>query len=146
MADKVGFIASGEVFYILDLVDFPMKERYETGLLNNPIFVDASSVEDISIGSLYDGEFFYDAEDVQKTNPLPSDSPVEEAGDGGVVVKIVGISDEKVFMIARMADNFEGNPMKIAGLLSNPSVVDLTNFDNVEVGWTWDGESFNPPA
>jgi hypothetical protein len=33
----------------------------------------------------------------------------------------------------------------VAGLLSNPTVIEVTNNPEVIPGWTWDGNSFNPP-
>lgn len=32
-----------------------------------------------------------------------------------------------------------------AGLSSNPTVVEATNAENLEIGSTWDGESFSKP-
>lgn len=38
-------------------------------------------------------------------------------------------------------------PMWVAGMQSNPTVVDITDIpENVDYGWTYDGTTFTPPA
>lgn len=38
------------------------------------------------------------------------------------------------------------SPRMIAAWRSNPTIVEVDPDSPVEVGWTWDGENFNPPA
>jgi hypothetical protein len=58
------------------------------------------------------------------------------------------IADGDVFMRFHLSDNgAPHNAGYIAGLQSNPKVVDVTDIDlPIEQGWTYDGENFNPPA
>ncbi len=44
-------------------------------------------------------------------------------------------------------DGLVQNTGYIAGLQSNPQVIDVTDIDlPIEQGWTYDGENFNPPV
>jgi hypothetical protein len=58
------------------------------------------------------------------------------------------IADGDVFMRFYISDDgLVQNTGYIAGLQSNPQVVDVTDIDlPVEQGWTYDGENFNPPV
>lgn len=58
------------------------------------------------------------------------------------------IADGDVFMRWYLDD--EATPQSlgyVAGLQSNPTVVDVTDIDlPIEQGWTYDGETFTPPV
>jgi hypothetical protein len=58
------------------------------------------------------------------------------------------IADGDVFMRFHLNDDSAPqNAGYIAGLQSNPKVVDVTDIDlPIEQGWTYDGETFNPPV
>lgn len=143
MTDRVGFVTSDEIFYVLDLSIFPFKQRYEQGLLNNPIFVDGSNFSSATIGSPYENGAFYGDTDLLKENPL-SEQPFGFDGDDRPV-SIFGIAEGKVFMMVHMESSSLESQGIIAGLLSNPIIVDISDHPEVDVGWTWNGQSFNPP-
>lgn len=58
------------------------------------------------------------------------------------------IADGDVFMRFHLDGNAAPqNAGYIAGLQSNPQVVDVTDIDlPIEQGWTYDGNSFSPPV
>lgn len=58
------------------------------------------------------------------------------------------IADGDVFMrIYLNADAAPENAGYIAGLQSNPTIVDVTDLDlQIERGWTYDGQDFHPPV
>ncbi len=61
--------------------------------------------------------------------------------------KFVLIAEGDVFMQIQFDDEVSSPNAAawVAGLLSNPVVVDVTNQPEVVSGWTWDGNSFTAP-
>lgn len=63
------------------------------------------------------------------------------------VRKFAWIAEGDVFTILTVPEeqNPEAAARITAGMLSNPIVIETTGTD-VNEGWTWDGEKFNPPV
>jgi hypothetical protein len=142
--DKIAFLVDGEVFWVLDVDSLPFQQRYADGLMNNPSFIDATEYPGVVPFSAYkDGTFYVSKEDLDK--PIEKGDPLL-AEDGTVVKKLALVSDEKVFGVMWFGANAPGHEARLAGLMSNPTIMDITEQDEVEAGWVWDGESFNPPA
>ena len=60
--------------------------------------------------------------------------------------RFVFIAEGEVFMqLAISDDSNPRSPMWVAGLSSNPTVIDATNLPEVVPGWTYDGVNFVPP-
>jgi hypothetical protein len=143
--ERIALLASNEVFWIFNLQDnMPHKSRYVNGLLNNPVFVEATNLPGVAVGSLYDNENFYDLTDQEKTNPLQIGDPLLSE-DGSILHKMAAISNGSVFGIIWLANDLPNHLMRKAGLLSNPVAIDITVLPEVEVGWTWDGKLFVAP-
>lgn len=61
--------------------------------------------------------------------------------------KYAAIVDGDVFMTITFDDSSPVAAMQIAGFASNPTVVRVSDGqEGVDVGWTWDGTLFSPPA
>lgn len=65
------------------------------------------------------------------------------------IIRIAHIAEGDVFFVAKFdTDQLPpDSPAQriLAGLLSNPVIIETDNPD-VEVGWTYDGTTFHPPA
>lgn len=61
--------------------------------------------------------------------------------------RFVLIAEGDVFMQIQFDDEITSPNAAtwVAGLLSNPVVVDVTDQPTVVPGWVWDGNSFTPP-
>lgn len=60
--------------------------------------------------------------------------------------KFVFVIDGKVQMKLSFPEDRPDSEMKVAGLNSNPIIVEITDFnEKPSVGWTWDGLIFSPP-
>lgn len=65
--------------------------------------------------------------------------------------KFAGIVDGDVFTIFLIDSDYKGEDGEagervIAGLQSAPIFVEIPSDLNVNINWTWDGESFIPPV
>lgn len=62
--------------------------------------------------------------------------------------KFAWIAEGDVFGVFTIVEeqNPAANARITAGLLSNPIVIEVIDNDSVSEGWTWDGETFNPPV
>jgi hypothetical protein len=63
------------------------------------------------------------------------------------VRRFIFIAEGDVFMEFQFDDEITGRSATAwaAGLLSNPTIVEVTNMPDVVPGWTWDGNNFIPP-
>lgn len=67
------------------------------------------------------------------------------------IKKFAGIVDGDVFTIMSIDSAFQGQDGEageriIAGLQSAPIFVEVPSDLDVNINWTWNGESFNPPV
>jgi len=63
------------------------------------------------------------------------------------IKKFAFIVDGVVKCRLSFPDNTPDAEMKTIGLKSNPLIIETTNLEEKpQVGWTWDGDQFNPPA
>lgn len=58
------------------------------------------------------------------------------------------IAEGDVFMTISFDDSLPQTEAWVAGLASNPVVIEITNnpdIENIKGGWTWDGTNFKAP-
>ncbi len=58
------------------------------------------------------------------------------------------IAEGDVFMTISFDDTMSQTEAWVAGLASNPVIVEITNdpnIENIKGGWTWDGNLFTAP-
>ena len=131
------FVAENEVFFTFTLS--PISNGFDRmceALNNNPTFVNCTSHADASLignGWTWDGTNFNPPAQKEDTMPAVQNYIKFAIIVDGVVKGWMGIHPD--------------NTIQIAGLSSNPQVVEVTDLaDKPSVGWTWDGAAFNPPA
>lgn len=56
------------------------------------------------------------------------------------------VVDGEVFGTLHFGPAAQNYDRMVAGLSSNPTVVDATDTPSVTFGWTYDGSRFNPPS
>lgn len=140
MNRNFALIAEGDVFEVIRIAaNSPITERWYAGLSSNPLFIECTDYHVIP-GCTYDGNNFYEASDLEKNNPLPLN--IEEGNSNRVYAGIVGEDVFGTMTVLEPMDNFN---MVVAGMASNPKCIECTQNPLVDVGWTWDGQNFNPP-
>ena len=141
---QIAFLADNEEFWIFDLTPNPFKNRYLAGLLNNPVFVNTTTHASLEVGDIYDNGIFYKADDLEKNNPVQPAQGLSNA-QGNSLIYISFISNNSIFGIVQFDPDNAINNLVIPGIQSNAICIDVTANPEVEVGWTWDGQFFNPP-
>jgi hypothetical protein len=136
-------VVENDVFYKMSFSStLPIGDRWTAGLSSSPQFVEATFYSEVCVGATWVNNNFYLPEDTEKLNPL---LPANEEGQ---LVKFAAIVDEDVFGIVSFPDDFSPElvaPLR-AAFLSSPIVIECENNNPVQVGWTWDGSTFIPPA
>ena len=140
---KLAFVADNEIFFIDDIFALTYREEYEQKALSNPTIINIDNYLGLPLGSFYENGNFYDKNDLQKTTPLEN-FPINPERDfwNGFAMVFNG----EVFSTHYFNNMSPNHVPLIAGFSSNPTIFDVTDIENVDTGWTWNGESFIPPA
>ena len=146
MVDKsYVFVVENDVFYKMSFpASLPIADRWIAGLNSEPQFVECSLYLDVCVGATWYNDNFYLPEDPEKLNPL---LPIESGG-AGQGVRFAALVGEDVFGLISFPENEYPPEMSAplrAAFLSSPIVIECANNSFVDVGWTWDGSTFNPP-
>ena len=143
MDKAYAFVTNSDVFHAVVLSDtLTIGQRWITGMDSNPSWVKCNLYPSVCSGSTWDGNYFY----LPDTNtPIVED--LEDNLNGSV--KYAGIVNDIVFgSITFDIESFSPEEIQMldAGMQSDPYIVEIAPNTQVEVGWTWDGSSFNPPV
>ena len=60
--------------------------------------------------------------------------------------KFAFIAEGDVFMIMTFPEDHQKSEVWTAGLLSAPTIVDVSSVENIAPGWTWNGTDFINPG
>ena len=146
MSDKsYVFVVENDVFYKMSFpASLPIADRWIAGLNSEPQFVECSLYLDVCVGATWYNDNFYLPEDTEKLTPL---LPVESGG-AGQGVRFAALVGEDIFGLISFPESEFPPEMSAplrAAFLSSPIVVECESNNLVDVGWTWDGSTFNPP-
>ena len=137
-------VADGDVFDTLGLPeDNPTGIKWSAGLRSGLIFKKTIEYSQLRSGCLFDGENFYDPEDLEMRTPLPK-SPI----DNPDVIKYAGIVGNEVigfYTLDKTIMSEDFISMVCAGLESNPDIIEFDSSLNVQPGWIWNGTQFLSP-
>lgn len=142
MDKSYAFITGSDIFHTIILSDsVTVGQRWINGMDSNPQFIRCNMYPSLCVGATWDGSNFY----------LPgSQDPIipTEADTMGGNIKYAGIVDNTVFgMITFDIESFSSQYIEMldAAMQSEPFVVEIPNGLNVDIGWTYDGISFQQP-
>jgi hypothetical protein len=140
----IAFVVENEVCNLLHFANnHPLKDRYVNGLFSNPTFIDCSNYPSVKPGDFYINGNFYIKDDLE--NHIEESQNVFSSNDNEVT-SFAFISNNEIFGISRISSLYPGSDLVIAGMLSSPICIDASNYSEIEIGWTWDGENFLPPS
>ena len=139
---RLAFVADDEIFLIDTFFRKTTRESYEQKALSNPLIISIDDYIGLPLESLYENGLFYEKTDINKTNPYQP-FPVDPKRDlwKGFALILDGV----VFSTAYFNKHSIDHQGLIAGFSSNPKIYDVTDIENVEIGWMWNGETFIPP-
>jgi hypothetical protein len=140
---RYAFLVENEIFDI-----FPVRGNYEnetfsrwsTGFSNEPTGIDISSIPDVAIGSVWNGEGF-------DNSSLPEESVISETEPGQKKYAVIN-KEKVVFMILDLTNSslLLKDTFEAAFSTGNVIGMDITSFpEEVSHWWVWNGESFLPP-
>ena len=144
MDKSYAFVVESDVFHTISLNNsLSIGQRWMNGLESSPIFIKTNLFPQVCAGTTWDGEYFYLENDPGASlNPSTNDTL-----DGGI--KYSGIVNGIVFgSISFLPEDFsiEMIEMLDAAMQSSPVIIEIPENVPVDIGWTWDGNTFNPPA
>ena len=141
---RYAFLVENEIFDIMPIAGNYEDEvflRWSNGFLNEPTALDISGIPNVTIGSVWNGESF-------DNSSLPENSIISEVTPGEKRYAVLN-KEKVVFMILDLTDSLSQLKDSFEAAFSTGDVIgmDITSFsENVSYWWTWDGESFSPPA
>ena len=138
---KIAYVVENEVFCVDDAYGMPDRERFESGILSEDlVVVNSTDYPSLQVDSFYQDGLFYAPTDIEKTNPLPKEEPLYPQAR-----YFAHILNGVVFRIHVYSFNVPPLIPSIAAYLSGPKFYDVTNIDNIDVGWIWNGSTFVAP-
>lgn len=133
-------ISDGDVFEVIRISEnTPIAERYYAGLSSDPNFIECTGYN-VTPGYFYDNGNFYSNIDLEKNNPLSKNDE-----DDNLNKIYAFIKDGDIFGTMTVLKTDNAFDMIVAGMSSNPKCIESTSNLSVDIGWTWDGQKFNPP-
>ena len=137
---RIAGIVDNEVFYVFETQFIWNGNALQEALLNNPTIIDTTGLEDVLTGSIYENGKFYKNTDLERQNPH-KEIPLEEQKWR----KITFVYNGSVVLSLTPDPSFPLSELIYAGFMSNPIFVNASEVDDLDYGWTWDGQFFNPP-
>ena len=133
------FITGSDVFHTIFLSDtVTIGQRWIDGMSSNPYFIKSNLFPSLCFGSTWDGNSFY----------LPnSEDPISttETDEMGGNIKFAGIVNGTVFGIITFdVESFSSQHIEMldAAMQSDPFVIEIPHYMNVDAGWTYDQYGF----
>jgi hypothetical protein len=137
---KIAYIVDNEVFLVDDAYNISDRERFESNILDDSLLViDSTDYPSLVVDSFYKNGFFYSPEDIENNDPLPKEKPIYPEAKYFAL-----IANDIVFRIHILSNRIPPHMPMIAAYSSNPRFVDVTDIENIEIGWVWNGSSFVP--
>lgn len=140
---KYAFIADNKVFSLFSVDETSTASgKWKAAFSSNPVGMDITAVAGVNLGWVWNGENFTSPEGVVETfRP-------ELAGASGLNAtrKYAFLVEDEVFEIVIVQPS---QPMfdRYRIGFSTPHIgMDVTEYDNVEIGSIWDGTSFSLPV
>jgi hypothetical protein len=56
------------------------------------------------------------------------------------------VTEGDVFLVMEIGEKTTHSEMLVAAFDSGPQIIDATGNSGVQLGWTWDGTTFQPPV
>lgn len=136
-------VVDSDVINVLHFSDsHPYKGRYVNGLSSNPIFINSSKYINLNVGDYYIDNNFYSSDNLE--NPLEETNVLLNLNDS-FISSFAAIANNKVFGIIKISSLSPEHDLIIAGMSSSPECIDASEYSDIEIGWTWNGEIFSPP-
>lgn len=136
-------VVDNEVINIFNLIDSnPYKQRYLDGFSSNPIFINLSKYINVNVGDYYIDNNFYSSDNLE--TPLEETNVLVDLNDS-FISSFAAIANNRVFGIIKISSLSPEHDLVVAGMSSNPECIDASEYSDIEIGWTWNGEIFSPP-
>ena len=133
------FITGSDVFHTIFLSDtVTIGQRWIDGMSSNPYFIKSNLYPQLCFNSTWDGNNFY----------LPnSEDPIllTETDEMSGNIKFAGIVNNTVFGIITFdVESFSSQHIEMldAAMQSDPFVIEIPHYMNVDVGWIYDQDGF----
>ena len=138
-------VAEGDVFHVMAMADdHPTAIKWTAALRSGIKFINATEYASVKTGFLYSEGNFYATDDESLLLPLEKEKVEPET-----LTRYAGVVDKEIIGFYSMDSNempVDIINLTVAGLESDPEVVEFPQELGVEVGWTWDGETFKAPG
>jgi hypothetical protein len=147
MLKKYALVSDNYVFHTMRFDDEnPTASKWIQALDSGASFINMHEYFSVRPTALYDGTNFYLSDDTEKLNPIEKDINTDEN-----VSKYAAIVDGVVIGIFT-AENDDVSSfiyeMIVAGMASDPTVIDCTNAENssdITYGWSYSNLVFSEP-
>lgn len=143
MLKHFAFVSEGDVFYTTSFDDSVLAFGKWIALFSSsPEIINVNDYPDVNKTYFYKDGNFYAPDDVEFTTPVNKG----ESLPTGFARYAVVADNDVVGILTYIKEEMDSEEFErsIAGLDSSPTVVPCDS--DVDLGWTWDGESFKSPV
>lgn len=145
MLKKYALIVDTDVFHVMRFDDdHPTAAKWISALDSGLDFVNISDYFGVKPNYTFDGTNFYLPEDINKETPIEKE--INQDPNISKYAGLVGNDVIGIFTVEKEESNADFYDMILAGMASNPIIVDCTNDENskeIMSGWTYSNSKFS---